>query len=1314
MRFAELAAESGIPPRTLAGWVEGRAVPSAAREPGFWSVVEKLQRASGSPAYAHAEWGAALRAARNEAESARKQVFPKRRPEDSGLRFIRLHRCAPDTSAVEVRGRTDERAVMNAFLRDSHPDAPSYLCWQADAPVGKTVLLADYVRRRLPADADIVSFFVSAAHGTDTRAAFEAEIVGQIDDFLDRTGSAVPSNARGWKALFAEAAAKSACFGRKLLLLVDGLDDDVAWSGLAAGSGTPGAGADGADAKGPSGTGRRPVRGSIAALLPSRPPSNMRVIVSLRRYGVLPDDIPQVRHPLSRSRHLRTLVPVPGVPLVREPPPDVAALGEPVAGLLAVAGGGLRTRDLADLAGLPAEHLDRLTQGPSGRALVTDDPLFGTYALADHRLLHAVREDLGEAGVLRRTRALLAWSRLWRAAGWPDDTPPYPMTHQLRLLTGTAERAAYILDMPRLRRLARTAGPDAALAQLDSFETEITGRPPDGTPGGDTLAALVPLSAARSLLHQDTHDVPAGAASLLVRLGDVERALGLARSAPTAVARAVHLADVAVELAYAGQADLDVDVDAVVGEAVLWLVRDRADQGLPGTFRDPEWLVRLLGAARTLATLKGPEPARPLLRAVLQDPTAGTETLIEAAGMLDSMEDRDVAAVLHDRAWMLGAGGMRARAAAVDLWGASARTTPSFSTYAGDRIEAICEELGDADGLGAIDVLATAASALNDLPAKRSRSASVLIRRALARFRRAIEALRDPDSLPGSLSEDDQGHLRRELAGTLARLTKAVADTGVVRDDLDDIGRLLEDLPEGLRIGVLGDALPERAQWVFETAQEERAREDGELAAAADEKRRAKRREKDARNKTSNEMQELYRRVCRKQGSAAAAQAVKRAEEAQVAQAEPEVVRRPPPTTHRRSAGLPPPGGGPHPDHPDHPHFALLPEADDQLGAGNHLRSREPLETALRNRAAAWPPTSASGPALPADWTADLCQAMGTAGLPDEAEALALSRPDLQDRARHLAALSLGCSLAEHDDLGTSYARAAARLMSDGAAPGPANAVAQALAHTGDEPAASAMARGDTAPQRRQALTAVAAGLVRHCPEGAARVAAPLVEALARRIEAGGHGSPRIPLTELAALLLAYPDVRHPAPRLSDALHRAAHHVAAPSMAQPAQPMAVLTLLARLGCLPEDDTYAVASSTDRWRRSLRPGQGPAAELALLAALDGDTAAVRRHTDAQRDPEARSTALRTAAVHLAGAQTTLTTDHDAADRAIRTCLALACTSDDGGPPAEATARHLALRLLRSDAWTHTIPLLPPLAPAALGRLGAMARDISRLR
>ncbi|MHC0430820.1 helix-turn-helix domain-containing protein [Streptomyces sp. O3] len=1308
LTYGGVAEELGVSRSTLQSWIEGKTVPSPDRLRDFLAVVARSRSGHITPTYSDAEWEAAVRAAKEEARSAQRgQISVNRRRADPCPRFIGLHGSAPDVSAAEVRMRANERTEMKAFAQDSRPEAPSYLCWHADGPVGKTTLLAGYVRQKPPIGSDILTFFVSAAHGTDTRAEFENEIAGQIDRLLGRSRRPVPKDTQAWNVRFAKAAKKSASHGRNLLLVVDGLDDDVAWSGDLAGpgradkSGAPKSGArSGGEPEGLDRAVRGSARESIAALLPSRPPPNMRVIVSLRRCAPVPCDVPEQWHPLRQSRHLRTLLPIAGIPRLRRPPPDAMALGEQVAGLLAVADGGLRITDLAELTGLSADHLDHLVQGPTGRALVTEDPVLGTYALADSRLVRAVREDVGGAAVLRYTEELLLWSRRWRAAGWPDDTPPYPLAHQLRLLTGTAERASFVIDLLRLRRLARAAGPDIPLAQLDAFEKEI-GAAVDIT-SADRLAALTSLYGARSLLRR-THDtyVPDGAPALHVRLGDAERARGLARSAPTAVDRAVHLADTAVELAYAGQPSVGrthPNVDALVREAAEWLARDRAHQGFPGPFREPEPYVRLLCAAGTLARLNGPDAARPVFRAVLQDPAAGTAAITEAAGKLDAVM------TLHSRAETLSAGDLRARTAAVELYGALAQVAPDLGPYAGDRVEAVCEELGDTEGLGAVDVLATAASVLVALPAKRHRRAAEQLRRARARTHRAIEAMRDSDfpsdSPSDALSEADRAHLRRELAGTLERLAEATVAMKAIGDP-DGVRRQIEAVPEDQRVGILGDPLLERAQSILDADGNERARRAREAAQEAVEKseteRKAKRRKADAERAALN--------AARMTRGAQATRAP------QPTQTEPEDTRASTPSRrpdpHRRSTGLLRPGDGPYPDRPEQPLLPLLLEVDDEVAAGRLLRGRELLEAALRSRPAAQP---ASTPYLPEGWTAELCQAMGVAGASDEVEALVRRLPGTHARAWHLAALSLGCSLAGHDDPGTRHARAAARLLPTGATPGLTNVVAQALAHAGDEDAATAMVTGDTA-QRLQALTAVAAGLVRHCPEAAARVAEPLVEVLARRMETG---SPRVPLPALAALLLAFPDVRNPAPRLSDTLGRAALRVAAPSMATPERSMAVLALLERLRCLPEEAVNAAESSVGRWRRARQPGSQPATELALLAAVNGDTASVWRHADAARTPDDRAMALGTAAAHLAGARVAPAADSGAHDRVIRTCLALARAVDQDRPPAEETAWDIALGLLQSDAWTRTIPLLPSLAPGALGHLTAMARVMTLLR
>jgi hypothetical protein len=158
--------------------------------------------------------------------------------------------------------------------------------------------------------------------------------------------------------------------------------------------------------------------------------------------------------------------------------------------------------------------------------------------------------------------------------------------------------------------------------------------------------------------------------------------------------------------------------------------------------------------------------------------------------------------------------------------------------------------------------------------------------------------------------------------------------------------------------------------------------------------------------------------------------------------------------------------------------------------------------------------------------------------------------------------------------------------------------------------------------------------------------------------------------------------------------------------------MTVLTLLKRPGCLPEGNSHVIAGITSRWQRSLQPGEEPCAELALLSAMEGDATTLWRHAEAARTPDGRATALYAAAAYLAGAPVTLTTASQTGDRVVRTCLALARASGDGSPPAKATARRIVRSLLRTDAWTDTIPLLPQLAPGALRHLSLIAGDQDR--
>ena len=134
-----------------------------------------------------------------------------------------------------------------------------------------------------------------------------------------------------------------------LIVVVDGLDEDA--------------------------VGAMPTRGrpSIASLLPSCPPPNVRFIVTSRPDPGLPDDLP-TDHPLKSCLPSELAV----SPVAR----DVELLarrelrdllsGDQVAvdtvGYIAGSGGGLTSSDLSDLTGAPPFRLDPVVRGVSGRS----------------------------------------------------------------------------------------------------------------------------------------------------------------------------------------------------------------------------------------------------------------------------------------------------------------------------------------------------------------------------------------------------------------------------------------------------------------------------------------------------------------------------------------------------------------------------------------------------------------------------------------------------------------------------------------------------------------------------------------------------------------------------------------------------------------------------------------------------------------------------------------------------------------------------------------------------------------------------------
>ncbi|MEW1858857.1 hypothetical protein AB0399_00455 [Streptomyces sp. NPDC088194] len=1231
---------------TLRRWRDGTSAPSASLEPVFVELIKVLREAAEAHGhrcpYDDADWAKALRAAQRQSAEGRglspeQQHKGRRRghgyespaPEPK-TRFVQTH--LSELRVVDgLAGREDERATMHAFIRASGPSAPSYLCWHSERPVGKTALLADYVKRP-ERSVNVVSFFVSEAHGTNTRADFTAVMGHQIHAFLDHQREdfqgELPHDARGWARLLDKAAAKSATQGRKLLLIVDGLDEDAAWANFTWGEGSP--------APEREGTSGAVTGGSIAALLPVHPGPDLRILVSTRWSTPPSGDMP-AEHPLLRRECYRTLGSSPHATAIERVSRAEAdrlrahPLGSTVMELLAVAGGGLRAVDLAELAGVPVSQVERLIHGVDGRCVVLDDAVTETYALSHADILRSVRRDLGTTGVARRTARLHAWAELWRSADWPETTPPYLLERYLHLLNDPDFRREYVLAPCRQMRLATTAGHGVVLAQLDVLGAEQPNAD-ERHVAAEHVATAVRLAASRAYLTGLAGDVPLDAMLLYAELGDVNRARALARTMPGPVVEAAALARIAVVMC---ERRLRKGSAALAEEAATSL--SRAGRSFPPQAQDADAYADIAGAAHELRARGETLSAFMLLRAVVLSGAADIETLVEALTVLPTTGDQEWVAAVEARADDLGAGDARAKAAAVDVWATIARRMPSRGKFARERIITICDELDPSDGLASVDVLAVAVSALKGSKAAARR----LVKEAVARLSAALAD-------PGSLSPADQAHLRREVSTTLERLSQAANDVAPFLETPAKLKDLVSTHRDMLRSGLLGDDLAER----------------GEANLVAGEERRSTER-------TARRLELLgLKPLPEKEHDGTPAD--------------------------RHEHGTQPPQ-----------HIELLRQAQRLLHDGNLLLGRERLEDALRQVPARTAPTVSGSHGMYA-----LVQGLGVVGEFAMANRLITASQQPARKCRHLAALSIGCGQGGHKAEARLYARAAAQLAGGLHDPVLRGLTAQALAHAGEADIAEEVATRtdpeDNMPaaarraQIRQSRTAVAAGLAQQHPHAAARLIDPVIDAVELRL---GNGSPFSPLPQLAGLLLAFPDIRRPGPRIRKLLCQAGSFVHEPRQQWHPPSVVLLALLERLHCV--SDTAGVADAVNGWVSTLPPDQIPYAELAVLKVVEGDLEEAARITETATTSEMRSSTQAAVAAHLAGTDIALATDPASEDASIRLHLTLVHAVRDRDTYDKAAARSLILKLIATDNWALAIPLLPQLAPEALAPLAELA-------
>ncbi|MFF3317167.1 hypothetical protein ACFYV5_16910 [Streptomyces sp. NPDC003035] len=428
-----------------------------------------------------------------------------------------VRRIAP----AELVDREEELAALSAFCRAD--SGPAYTWWRAEAWAGKTALLSWFALNP-PEGVRIVPFFITARLGAQNDVVAYVDVV--LEQLAELAGEGLPAllTAATREAhllrLYGEAAQACAERGERLVLLVDGLDED---RGVTTG----------------------PDAHSIASLLPY----DLPVIVSGRLNPPLPVDVP-AGHPLHDPAIVRILDPSPYARAIRaeaerELKRLLAAGGVAydLLGLLLAAGGGLTADDLAELTGeVPYRVRDVLRTG-QGRTFAVRS---GAYLLAHEELQAQAREMLGERELDRYRGVVCGWAEEWRSRGWPVGTPEYLLRGWFPMLraAGDLERmVACATDAVRQDRMVDVAfGDFVALGEIRMTEDLIIAA------GVPELLDSVRLAVRRDALEGRNARVDVSLPHAWAACGHFGRAEALALSIPEPVDEAYALVHVAEEL----------------------------------------------------------------------------------------------------------------------------------------------------------------------------------------------------------------------------------------------------------------------------------------------------------------------------------------------------------------------------------------------------------------------------------------------------------------------------------------------------------------------------------------------------------------------------------------------------------------------------------------------------------------------------------------------------------------------------------------------------------------------------------------------
>ncbi|MBL7491138.1 hypothetical protein I6A60_27420 [Frankia sp. AgB1.9] len=577
-------------------------------------------------------------------------------------------------------GRAGELARLAEFCT-AHDDAAGgrYVWWRAAAWTGKSALMSSFVLAP-PPGVRVVSFFITARYaGNSDRAAFVEIVTEQLADIV---GESVPPfqnpgrAERLWFKFFADAAAHCRAHGQRLVLVVDGLDED----------------------RGVTGPGAR----SIAGLLPANPPHGARVVVAGRPDPPIPDDVP-AGHPLSDRNIVQVLERSEVAATIRaDMRSDLERLrtGSPwerdLLGLMTAAGGGLSGRDLAELTGdldVTEWDVERLLSTVAGRSFSSRaarwDPAGRSrvYLLGHEELAQESARAYGSRRLAAYREQLHAWAYGYRRQQWPRQTPEYLLRGYYRLLLETGELTRAVdcaTDQPRHdRMLDLTGGDTAALAEITDAQNSILTQPsPD-------LRLMARLAVHRQRIADRNRNIPTNLPGVWARLGHSARAEQLARATTTPYFRDQALVEVVGALAQTGEHAHAEQIARTIPEphsqakalveVAAGLIQagecDRAEQVTRDVTNPDIQAGALAGVAGALARAGEQARARQLAAAAEQvalsttDPYSQVRALADVAGALvqtgEQARARQVAALAEQvareitqpsiQAWALGA-----------------------------------------------------------------------------------------------------------------------------------------------------------------------------------------------------------------------------------------------------------------------------------------------------------------------------------------------------------------------------------------------------------------------------------------------------------------------------------------------------------------------------------------------------------------------------------------------------------------------------------------------------------------------------------